>query len=234
MVLCVRVVPDVLWPHEALAAEGETAVDRAVLHPAVYLGIDPDGTVHIVAHRSEMGTTSRTSLPLIAADELDADWGRVKLEQAPGDARFGNQDTDGSHSIRDFYQPMREAGATARLMLIQAAAQQWNVPASECTTELHAVVHNGSGKKASYGDLATAAAKLPVPKKEDLQFKPASAWRYIGKGQPSYDLADLCTGKAVFGMDARADGMKVSVYRIFPLNPRRLKLSRPPQVLPAV
>lgn len=207
MVLCVRVVPDVLWPDAAFAAEAETAADHAVFHPGVYLGINPDGTVYIVAHRSEMGTTSRTSLPLVAADELDADWTRVKLEQAPGDARFGNQDTDGSHSIRDFYQPMREAGATARLMLIQAAAQQWNVPASECTTEPHAVVHKASGKKAGYGDLATAASKLPVPKKEDLTFKPASAWRYVGKGQRSYDLPELCTGKAVFGMDVRADGM---------------------------
>jgi isoquinoline 1-oxidoreductase beta subunit len=109
----------------------ETHADEAPLHPSVYLGIDSDGTVWIVAHRSEMGTTSRTSLPLIVADELDADWKRVKIEQAIGDKRYGDQNTDGSHSVRSFYDAMRQAGATVRFMLIQAAAQQWRVPASE-------------------------------------------------------------------------------------------------------
>src|SRR5258707_10776382 len=109
----------------------DTNADHATWHPSVYLGIDADGTVWIVAHRSEMGTTSRTTLPLVVADELDADWKRVKIEQALGDSRYGDQNTDGSHSIRSFYEAMREAGATARLMLIQAAAQQWGVPATE-------------------------------------------------------------------------------------------------------
>jgi isoquinoline 1-oxidoreductase subunit beta len=95
-----------------------TDADHATLHPSVYLGINQDGTVWIVAHRSEMGTTSRTTLPLVFADELDADWKRVKIEQAIGDQRYGDQNTDGSHSIRSFYDAMREAGATARSMLI--------------------------------------------------------------------------------------------------------------------
>src|SRR5712692_4267728 len=105
--------------------------DHSTLHPSVYLGIDPDGTVWIVAHRSEMGTTIRTTLPLVVADELDADWKRVKIEQAIGNPRCGDQNTDGSHSIRSFFDMMRECGATARWMLVQAAAQKWNVPASE-------------------------------------------------------------------------------------------------------
>ena len=204
LVLSVRFVPETLWAADA--ASGSKA-DQSILHPSVYLGVDTDGTVYIIAHRSEMGTTSRTSLPLIAAEELDADWSRVKVQQAIGDPRYGSQDTDGSHSIRDFYQPMREAGASARLMLIRAAAAQWNVPEAECSTDLHVVVHKTTGKKAAYGDLAAAAAKLPVPKKEELKFKPQSAWRYIGKGQTSYDLEDICTGKAKFGMDAHLDGM---------------------------
>ena len=162
---------------------------------------------YLVAHRSEMGTSSRTSVPLILADELDADWKRVKLEQAIGDPRYGDQDTDGSHSVRSFYEVMREAGATARLMLTQAAAKQWGVPVSECQSDLHVIVHKKSNRKAGYGELAAAAAALPVPKKEELQFKPKSAWRYIGKGASSYDLADICTGKAGYGMDARLDGM---------------------------
>jgi isoquinoline 1-oxidoreductase beta subunit len=184
-----------------------TNADRSILHPSVYLGIDPDGTVWIVAHRSEMGTTSRTTLPLVVADELDADWKRVKIEQAIGDERYGEQNTDGSHSIRGFYNAMREAGATARFMLIQAAARQWDVPATECETDLHVVVHRSTNRRASYGELATAAAKLSVPKREELKLKPKSAWRYIGKGEVSYDLEALVTGKAIYGMDARVEGM---------------------------
>ena len=92
-------------------------------------------------------------------------------------------------------------------MLIQAAAQQWGVPVSECKTDVHAVVHSSSGRRLGYGELATAASKLPVPKKEEVQLKSKSAWRYIGKGMTSYDLADLVTGKAVYGMDAHLDGM---------------------------
>jgi isoquinoline 1-oxidoreductase subunit beta len=184
-----------------------TNADRSALHPSVYLGIDPDGTVWIVASRSEMGTTSRTTLPLIVADELDADWKRVKIEQAIGDKRYGDQNTDGSHSIRSYYDAMREAGATARFMLIQAAAHQWGVPAGECETDLHVVVHRSTNRRVGYGELATAAAKFPVPAKEELKLKPKSAWRYIGKGEVSYDLEALVTGKASYGMDASADGM---------------------------
>ena len=185
----------------------DTNADHATLHPSVYLGLDPDGTVWIVASRSEMGTTSRTTLPLVVADELDADWKRVKIEQAIGDKRYGDQNTDGSHSIRSFYDAMREAGATARFMLIQAAAQRWGVPPAECETDLHVVVHRSTNRRAGYGELATAAAKLPVPKREKLKLKPKTAWRYIGKGEVSYDLEALVTGKAIYGMDAHLDGM---------------------------
>src|SRR6202790_1748908 len=134
LVLGVRYYPKLL-PGDKLPYD--TNADHSALHPSDYLGINPDGTVWIVAARSEMGTTSRTTLPLVVADELDADWKRVKIEQAIGDKRYGDQNTDGSHSIRSFYDTMRVAGATARLMLIQAAAQQWNVPAAECGTNLH-------------------------------------------------------------------------------------------------
>src|ERR1700739_2291202 len=148
-----------------------TDAENATLHPNVFVGINTDGTVWIVAHRSEMGTVIRTSLPLVVADELDADWKRVKIDQAIGDHRYGDQNTDGSHSIRSFFDVMRLSGATARLMLTQAAAQQWGVPASECKTEVHAVVHSSSGRRLGYGDLATAASKLPVPTKEEVQLK---------------------------------------------------------------
>jgi isoquinoline 1-oxidoreductase subunit beta len=185
----------------------DTNADHATLHPSVYLGIDPDGTVWIVAHRSEMGTTSRTTLPLVVADELDADWKRVRIEQAIGDKRYGDQNTDGSHSIRSYYDAMRLAGATARSMLIQAAGQRWGVPAEECQTDLHVVVHRSTNRRAGYGELATAAARLSIPNREKLELKPKSAWRYIGKGEVSYDLEALVTGKAIYGMDTRVEGM---------------------------
>jgi len=180
---------------------------KGPLSPNVWLAIDTDGTVYIIAHRSEMGSGSRTAVPRIAADELDADWNRVKLVQAVGDEKYGDQDTDGSHSVRGSFDAMREAGATARLMLVRAAAKQWGIPESECSTDLHAVVHKASGKRLGYGDVASAAAKITVPKKEELKLKQKSEWRYIGKGTPSYDLKDMVTGKAGYGIDGRMDGM---------------------------
>jgi isoquinoline 1-oxidoreductase subunit beta len=203
-VLGMQVLPRVVRAEHGTAASG---IADAVFRPDLFVGIQADGTVTIIAHRSEMGTGIRTTLPLILADEMEADWQRVKVEQAIGDARYGSQDTDGSHSVRDFFDTMRQAGATARLMLVQAAAAAWQVPVDQCEANLHTVVHRASGRKLAYGDLAMAASKLPVPKKEELQFKPKSAWRYIGKPAPSVDLRDLCTGKAQFGMDARIEGM---------------------------
>jgi isoquinoline 1-oxidoreductase beta subunit len=193
-----------LWAEGAVAG---SHVDGATLHPTAFVGIDGDGTVWIIAGRSEMGTTSRTSVPLILADELDADWKRVKIEQAVGDAKYGDQDTDGSHSVRSFYEVMRESGATARLMLLRAAAQQWGVPESECTSDLHVIVHKKTNRRAGYGELAAKAATLLVPKKEELKFKPRSARRYVGKGAKSYDLNEIVTGKAGYGMDAHMPGM---------------------------
>jgi len=205
LILAVRYIPPVFG--QATPLDAQTDADRATFHPNVFVGIQQDGTVYIVAHRSEMGTVIRTSLPLVVADELDADWKRVKIDQAIGDKRYGDQNTDGSHSIRSFFDTMRECGAAARWMLIQAAAQQWNVSASECSTELHSVAHKATDRHLGYGELAGSAARLTVPKKEQLQLKKPSEWRYIGKGMTSVDLEKLCTGKAMYGMDARLDGM---------------------------
>jgi isoquinoline 1-oxidoreductase beta subunit len=205
LVLTVRYSGDPLFAASDLSKQ--SLADAAALHPSVYLGIETDGTVYIVAHRSEMGTTSRTSLPLIVADELDADWKRVRIEQAIGDARYGSQNTDGSHSVRSFYREMRIAGATARLMLIESAAQEWGVPATECRTDIHVVIHSPTGRKLPYGDLAAAASRLRVPLESELKLKTKDSWRYIGKGTPSCDLEAICTGKPLFGMDAEREGM---------------------------
>jgi isoquinoline 1-oxidoreductase beta subunit len=210
-VLSVRVIPEELFAESTAEAAGATdtaaGMAKAPLQPSVYLAIDTDGTAYIIVHRSEMGSGNRTGLPRIVADELDADWARVKVVQATGDEKYGDQDTDGSHSVRSFFDTLREAGGTARLMLVRAAAAQWGVPASECTTSPHMVVHKASGKKLGYGELAAAAGKLEVPKKEEIKLKARSEWRYIGKGTASYDLKDMCTGKAAYGQDTRMEGM---------------------------
>src|ERR1700687_2337086 len=207
-VLGVRLMPvELLASGEVGAIDPSAPMNSAPLHPSVYVAIDTDGTAYIVAHRSEMGNGVRTALPRIVADELDADWARVKVVQATGDEKYGDQDTDGSHSVVSFFVPLREAGATARLMLVRAAAQQWNVPAAECSTGLHTVVHKKSGQQLGYGALATAASKQDVPKKEELKLKPRSEWRYIGKDAAGYDLKDMCTGKGVYGQDTRMEGM---------------------------
>ena len=160
-------------------------IDSTAFHPGVFLGIQPDGTVLIVAHRTEMGNGVRTSLPRIVADELDADWSRVQVIQGDGDERYGSQDTDGSHSVREFFDTLREAGATARLMLVRAAAQRWGVPEAQCVADpVHVVTHPASKRTVGYGELAALAAKQPVPKKEELKLKAPSQWRYIGKPAP--------------------------------------------------
>jgi len=144
---------------------------------------------------------------MVAADELEADWSRVRIEQGIGDPKYGDQNTDGSRSVRDFYQAFRQAGASARTMLIGAAAAQWNVPASECVARMHEVVHQASGRKLGYGALVPAATRLPVPKVQDLRFKPRTAWRLVGKETTPYDQSNILTGKAQFGMDVFRDGM---------------------------
>jgi len=137
------VIGSQLLPVEAQAA---TEAAKTAWHPGVWMGLEPDGTLIILAHRSEMGTGIRTVLPMVFADEMEADWKRVKIEQAIGDAKYGSQNTDGSCSIRDFIVTIREAAATSRLMLERAAAAKWNVPASECKASNHQVIHK-SGKK---------------------------------------------------------------------------------------
>ena len=185
----------------------ESSDAAASWQPSVYLGIEPNGTVVITAHRSEMGTGSRTSLPLVVADELDVDWKNVRVEQAIGDKRYGSQNTDGSCSVRDFVAAMHQAGATARLVLERAAAQQWNVPAGEVALKNGVVTHTASNRSATIGDLVAAAAKLPIPKKEELRFKQPSEYRYIGKDVAVVDQHKIVTGAAIFGQDTKRPGM---------------------------
>ncbi|WP_350569029.1 xanthine dehydrogenase family protein molybdopterin-binding subunit [Pseudomonas sp. H26/SER47-MNA-CIBAN-0231] len=177
--------------------------------PKVYVSIAADGSVTVVCNRSEMGQGVRTSLSMVVADELEADWAQVKVQQAPGDeVRFGNQDTDGSRSMRHWYEPMRRCGAAARTMLEQAAAAQWKVPVGECHAQLHKVIHKPSGRELGYGELAAAASALAVPARDSLRLKQPSEFRYIGKeGTKAIDGADIVNGRAVYGADVHFDGM---------------------------
>jgi isoquinoline 1-oxidoreductase beta subunit len=178
-----------------------------------------------------MGNGSRTALPRVLADEMDADWNRVKIVQAIGDQKYGSQETDASRSILGFFQPMREVGATARLMLIRAAAAQWTVPVSECESRLHTVVHKPTNREKSFGELALAASRLPVPEKHELQLKPRSDWRYIGEDASLYDLRDICIGKAIYGMDVRLDGMVYASIERPPVLGGKVKSYRDDQTL---
>jgi len=179
----------------------------------VFVSIAADGTASIVCARSEMGQGVRTSMPMIVADELEANWSHVKVVQAPGDEkRYGNQDTDGSRSTRHFFTPMRTCGAAARMMLEGAAAEQWKVPLSEVEAKNHEVVHAKSGRKIGYGQLAAAAAKQPVPSRDQVKLKDPSKFRYIGKSNIKLvDGRNIVTGKAIYGQDVRLPGMLYAV-----------------------
>ena len=179
----------------------------AAWHPGVYVGIEPDGLVKIVAHRSEMGTGARTCLPMIVADELEADWAKVTIVQALGDKKYGSQNTDGSCSVQQFYQTLRLAGASARTALEQAAAKHWNVLAGECRGQQHFVVHTPTGRKLGYGELVSRGSLGEPPAGDAVRFKTPSEFRIIGKDVPMTDLHDLVTGAATFGIDARMPGM---------------------------
>lgn len=191
----------------AFPQQAATSGDARMWEPSVYLGIQSDGLVKIVAHRSEMGTGCRTALPLIVADELEADWKRVQIVQALGDVKYGSQNTDGSCSVRDFYDALRAAGAGARAMLEHAAAGKWGVPDEECQGRNHFVIHAKSGRKLSYADLVPLASAATAPQQNAVRLKNPSEFRYIGKDMPIADLNDLVTGKGRFGIDASMPGM---------------------------
>ena len=188
------------------------AANADPLAPNVFVAIDETGLVTITVHRSEMGQGIRSTLAMALADELGADWSRVRIVQATADEKkYGSQNTDGSHSVRDFLVPMREMGAAARQMLEAAAAQQWKVPASEVAVRDHAVVHSSSGRTLGFGALVATARTLPVPAKADLRLKPIAALKHLGKDIPSADDPAMTTGTAIYGIDTSLPGMKIAV-----------------------
>lgn len=199
--------------YQAYEHGGLTMPNGVVNDPHVFVAIARDGTVTIVAHRSEMGTGSRTSIPMVIADEMEADWARVRIVQAVGDEKkYGNQDTDGSRSLRHHIQPARDIGAAVKRMLEEAAARKWNVAVADVEAVNHQVLHKSLDLRAGYGELAEAAMALPTPPRDKLKYKDEKAFRYVGKGTvPIVDLHDITTGKAVYGADVVLPGMLVAV-----------------------
>lgn len=185
-------------------------------NPNLFVQLNSDGSLILIASRSEMGNGVRTSLPSVIADEMDADWSKVTIKQATGDKKYGDQNTDGSRSIRYLYTTMREMGAVAKAMLIEAAAQKWQVPVAECHAENHFVIHS-SGKKIGYGDLVEIAKTLDVPAIDTIQLKNPKNFKYIGKHLKGVDVVDYANGSAVFGLDKRLPNMKFAAIARCPV-----------------
>jgi len=203
----------------------DTMPGGTVDSPLAFVSIAGDGTVTIVAHRAEMGTGVRTTLPMVVADEMEAAWERVTVVQAEAnEARYGNQNVDGSRSVRHFLLPMRRVGAAARQMLEAAAAARWSVPVGEVQAQLHAVLHRASGRRLGYGELAADAARQPVPQADALRLKTRADFRYIGKeGVRLVDLQAIGQGQATYGMDMRLPGMVYAVVARPPVLGGRLR-----------
>jgi len=173
--------------------------------PNTWLKIDPTGEISLTVARSEMGQGVRTSLAMILAEELEADWSRIRVVQADLDPKYGNQITGGSGSVRQSWPMLRRAGAAAREMLIATAADKWRVPASECRARESTVEHSSSGRRLSYGELAAKAATLPVP--QDPPLKSAKDFRIVGTAVARVDGPRIVTGTATYGLDFTAPGM---------------------------
>ncbi|SDD40507.1 isoquinoline 1-oxidoreductase, beta subunit [Algoriphagus faecimaris] len=187
-----------------------------------YIKIGENGLITIMSPNPEGGQNIKTSMPLIVAEELDADWSKVVVEQAPLDTdNFTRQFIGGSQAIRLGWTALRTAGATARQLLIHAAAKTWNVPASEISTEPGFLIHEGSGKKAHFGEMASQAATLPIPK--EIPFKEISKFRLIGTSHKNVDSKNIVTGKPLFGIDYKKEGMLIAMIIHPPAHGLRLK-----------
>jgi isoquinoline 1-oxidoreductase subunit beta len=186
-----------------------------------FIKITEDGAITLFSPNPEFGQNIITSMPMILAEELDADWTKVTVEQATFDVKFGRQFTGGSNSIRAGWQPLRTAGASARYMLVQAAAEAWKVPANEITTEGGVLTHKASGKSATYGEMATAAAKIAVPK--EVKLKAIKDFKIVGTSRKNVEGPKIVTGKPLFGMDYRKEGMMIAMVAHPPAFGMKLK-----------
>lgn len=190
----------------AAQASGEFA-------PNGFIHISPDGSILIYSKNPEIGQGIKTAFPMIIAEELDADWEDVRVEQAPIDqAVYGRQAAGGSRSIPSSWDQLRQAGAVARAMLVAAAAQEWGVPASQCQTDKSTVIHSRSGRRLGYGELANKAAALPVPDPKSLTLKKRADYKLLGTRVTGVDNYKLVTGQPLFGIDQVVPDMLYATY----------------------
>jgi len=192
-----------------------SASHEEAFSPNAYLRITPDNKVTIVVARSEMGQGVRTALPMILAEELEADWNQIEIEQAGASTLYGDQGTGGSASVHSTWDPMRKAGATAREMLISAAALTWGVPRSTCTAESSHIKHAATKRSLSYGELAGKAATLPIP--TDVTLKQSKDYKIVGQRLARLDTPAKVKGEAIFGIDFRIPGMKFALLSRCPV-----------------
>jgi isoquinoline 1-oxidoreductase beta subunit len=188
---------------------GSSANGENSFSPNAYLKITPDNKITVMVPRSEMGQGVRTSLPMILAEELEADWKQISIEQVGASTLYGDQTTGGSASVRTTWDPLRKAGAAAREMLISAAALEWGVPRSACKAEDGMILRSGTNTRLSYGALAEKASRLPIP--SDVPLKQAKDYKLVGKPLARVDTPAKVEGKAVFGIDFRLPEMKFAV-----------------------
>ena len=209
---------------EAVGAQMQMPAPTGPLNfPTDYIQIDPDDRVLIWSAQPEMGEGTKTSLPMIVADELDADWTKVRIDDAPLDRKYGGQGVGGSDAIRSDWDNLRRIGATARALLVAAAAAEWGVPAGECDTTAHVVRHGASRREARFGALAARAATLTVPR--DVSLKDASRYRLIGTRVNGADNHKVVTGQPLFGIDVRLPNMKFAAVAKCPVfNGRPVKI----------
>jgi len=205
--------------YSAKAAELGQPTDASLgeFSPNAFLRIAPDGTVTIVSHKPDMGQGVTTSIPMILAEELDVDWQAVKLDIGRADPAFGNQLSGGSRSVPNSYDSMRQLGATARAMLVTAAAQTWGVPEAELSTAAGIVTHTASGRKAGYGELVAKAKTLPVPAANTVRLKDPKDFKLLGTRVGNYQNHDIVTGKPLFGIDQKVPGMLHAVFQKCPV-----------------